>query len=55
MASHHPLKCGGMICVPYRVAGGGGPSAVAGDADDGALVNVTSADEALEIISSSYV
>lgn len=32
--------------VLYRVACGGGPGAVAGDADDGALVNVAGADEA---------
>lgn len=55
MASHHSLRCDGMVFVPYRIARGGGPGAVAGDADDGALVNVASADEAedCEVVSSS--
>lgn len=43
------------VFVAYRVSGGGGPNTVAGNADDGSLVNVASADEALKLVSSSSV
>lgn len=59
MKSHHsffPRRRGrGGVFVAYRVSGGGSPNAVASNADDGSLVNVTSADEAWQIVSSSYV
>lgn len=59
MQSHQsfPLRCGGRggVLVAYRVSGGGSPNAVASNADDGSLVNVASADEAWQIVSSSCV
>lgn len=47
MASCPPERGEGALVDSYRVAGGGGPGTVAGNADDGTLVNVAGADEAL--------
>lgn len=43
------VSCGGSggVVVPYREAGGGSPGAVASNADDGALVYMAGANEAV--------